>query len=112
VRIALGSVRQASKGHAIAARATAIRVTVTPGEAMDGRITKGYGGTAALDLAVGLLEAAAVTPEPPAARAPGAAGGLPITGPGVMGLVMAGATLLLAGAAAVLVGLLHRRTRS
>jgi hypothetical protein len=115
LRISLGAVRQASKGHAIAARATAIRMTVTLGAASDGRGTRGYGADprtpASLDLGVGLLEAAAVAPERAAGGMSGAAGGLPITGPNVVGLAAAGAGLLLAGTAAVLVGR-FRRTRN
>ncbi|WP_433373415.1 hypothetical protein ACQPZX_01845 [Actinoplanes sp. CA-142083] len=118
VHIELGSARRATKGRAIAARATAIQVSITQGGAVSGDRTKsGYGGkpaTASLDLAFGLLEAAAVAPERGTAPADtsGAAGGLPITGPGVAGLAVGGIALLLSGAAAVVFGKRRRRSHS
>jgi hypothetical protein len=67
LRISLGDVRQATAGHAVAARATAIKIAVTqrPGS---GRTARGYGGRGGvvLDLDVCLLAAAAVAPEPAA----------------------------------------------
>jgi LPXTG-motif cell wall-anchored protein len=120
LHITLGDVRQAASGHAIAARATAIKIAITQSKT-------GYGDSAPnrsgviLDLDLGVLEAAAVAPEPsgtgldagtganPATA--GAAGGLPITGPRIDVVAIVGAGLLLAGAAALLVGRRRRRLR-
>jgi hypothetical protein len=117
LHIELGGARRATKGHAIAARAVAITVSVTQGEAAsEGRGKSGYGGqssaSASVDLAIGLLEAAAVAPMrvTPAADTSGTGGGLPITGPGVAGLAMGGMALLLSGAAAVVFGKRRRRS--
>jgi hypothetical protein len=107
LHITLGDVRHATSGHAIAARATAIKIVITQGR-------PGYGDNAPnrssviLDLDLGVLEAAAVTPEPSDTGArtatAGGAGGLPITGPRVAVFATAGAGLLLAGAVALLSG--------
>jgi hypothetical protein len=108
VRVSLGDVRQAVSGHAIAAKATAIRIAITKGQN-----NQGYAGSGViLDLDLGLLEVAAVAPEPAAgtAEAPpgGVAGGLPITGPRVDLLALTGVALLIAGAAALAFGLRGR----
>ncbi|GIF19831.1 hypothetical protein BJ973_006873 [Actinoplanes tereljensis] len=107
VRIALGEVRKATKGHAVAARATAITVSLDQVGASDGY--HGKPGSASLSLALGLMEAAAVAPEEQSTA--GEAGGLPITGPRVTGLAMGGAALLVTGMAAVLLSMRRRRTR-
>jgi hypothetical protein len=63
---------------------------------------------------VGLLEVAAVAPEPPGGASQGVDGadaGLPITGPRVDVLALAGVALLIAGAAALIFGL-RGRSRS
>jgi hypothetical protein len=62
LRIALGEVRHANKNNAIAARATAIRVTLTRN--VDGRpgLPKDGPSTLVADLRIGMLEAAAVAP--------------------------------------------------
>jgi hypothetical protein len=123
LRIALGQARQAAADHAIAAKATAIRIAITQappdvqgpsgraaGSGRDGQ-KNGYGGSAAdhgrvvLDLRIGLLEAAVVASEPGAGRvgavsAGGAGAGLPITGPRVGVLALSGAALVAAGALA------------
>ena len=115
LRIALGDVRQANSGHAIAARATAITIAITRGRS-DSTTNDGYGNSApVLDLDIGVLEAAAVAPEPGggpqgAVAAGGAGGGLPITGPRVDLLAVGGVALLVAGAAALTFGLRRRRT--
>jgi hypothetical protein len=106
LRISLGDVRRAEKGHAIAARATAIELSISQGGPKDG-----YGGGLSLDLAVGLLEAAAVAPETAVNATSGTAGGLPITGPRAGGLVIGGVALLVAGIAAVAVSVRRRRSR-
>jgi hypothetical protein len=112
VRISVGDVRQATRGHAVAARATALTIRITRGE---DRTRRGYGHSAGvvLDLSVGVLESAAVAPERGARgvreASAGAGGALPITGPGVDGLALAGGVLLAAGAAAALGGRRRRR---
>ncbi|MEV4277180.1 hypothetical protein [Actinoplanes xinjiangensis] len=62
LRIALGEVRQANKNNAIAARATAIRVTLTRN--VDSRSGQPKDGPSTLvaELGIGMLEAAAVAP--------------------------------------------------
>ncbi|GIE98281.1 hypothetical protein [Paractinoplanes rishiriensis] len=115
LRISLGGMREARKGHAIAARATAIKVSVTRTAAPKGRGGSGYQGktgAVALDLGVGLMEAASVAPEPgQVGGSAGAAGGLPITGPKVAGLAVGGLALLGVGIAAVALSVRRRRTR-
>ncbi|WP_204297553.1 hypothetical protein [Actinoplanes campanulatus] len=115
LRVALGEVRQATSADAIAARATAIRVTLVCDED-----APGYGRSGVVaDLGIGMLEAAAVAPEkgPGQGNPGGTAGGegsgepgLPITGPRVVFLFIAGAALVLGGLAAVF--LTSRRRRS
>jgi LPXTG-motif cell wall-anchored protein len=112
LRISIGDVRQATDGHAIAARASALTIALTRG-ATD----RGYGGRPAgvvLDLDVGVLESASVAPEPS-----GAGGGvrataddLPVTGTRVDLLALAGVGLLIAGTAALVFGLRKRRFRA
>jgi LPXTG-motif cell wall-anchored protein len=114
--ISLGDVRQAAKGHARAARATAIKVAVTQGEAASGlpaddRTRPGYAGkqpAVALAVGFGLLETAAMSPERsqtrPEDEAPAASGvsaGLPVTGSQAGVLALAGLGLLFTGGAAV-----------
>ncbi len=115
VRISLGDVRQAVSGHAIAAKATAMNIAITKGP--DGQT---YGDSAPnrsgviLDLDMGLLEVAAVAPEPAggassvAGDVSGGAAGLPITGPRVDLLALTGVALLIAGAAALIFGMRGR----
>jgi hypothetical protein len=105
VRISLGDVRQAGSGHAIAARATAIHITIARGP---DRQAYGNGAGLLLDLDVGTLEVAAVTPEPAGGDSgpvAGTAGGLPITGPRIDLVALAGIALLIAGCAALVFGL-------
>jgi hypothetical protein len=113
LHITLGAVRQAEKGRAIAARAAAIDVSLTQGDS-GGRGKDGYGDQStavALNFAVGLMEAAAVAPERMTpVDTSGTGGGLPITGPGVAGLALAGVAMLVSGVGAVLFGLRRRRT--
>jgi LPXTG-motif cell wall-anchored protein len=116
VRISLGDVRQASRDHAIAAKAATIRVTITRGAVPDRRIKPGYGvqprATTSLNMVFGVLEAAAVAPETeaPQVSAAGAGGGLPVTGSNVTMLAMAGVALVLAGGAALFFGMRRRRS--
>jgi LPXTG-motif cell wall-anchored protein len=137
LRITLGKVREATAGRAIAAKATAIRIAITQAPSDDqgaseqtaaskgdGQGSDGYGGTAAdhdrvlLDLGVGLLEAAAVSPAPrpsgvKGAVSPGGAGaGLPITGSPVMFVAIGGGALVIAGAAVLAFTRRRRRFRS
>lgn len=115
VRISLGDVRQAARGRSIAARASAVRVTI------DERAPKGYEGAAAtrLDLELGVLESAAVAPEPgdevsggASPGAAGAGGGLPVTGPRAGLLAVGGVLLLVGGAAMTIFGARRRRPRA
>jgi hypothetical protein len=110
IRISLGDVRQASSGHAIAAKATAIHIAIAQGPDR-----RAYGHDAAvLDLDVGTLEVAAVAPEPAGGdlgTAGGAGGGLPITGPRIDLLALTGIALLIAGTAALIFGLRLRTRR-
>jgi LPXTG-motif cell wall-anchored protein len=110
LRLTLGTVHQATEGTAIAARATAMNVTVTKNPARGG---SGYGGEqpagVVLDLNVGLLEAAAVAPPTAGATAgavsgavSGAGGGLPITGPATGALAVFGGVLVALGAGALI----------
>jgi hypothetical protein len=116
LRISLGDVRQATSGHAIAAKVTAITITLTDGGSAD-RTKPGYGGGVVLDMGVGVLESAAVAPEPSGgagagAGVEGASAGLPLTGPRVDVLAFGGVALLVAGAAALFYGMRRRRFRS
>jgi hypothetical protein len=107
VRISLGDVRQAVLGHAIAAKATAVRIAITQGPN-----TQPYGRGVLLDVDMGLLEVAAVAPEPASVASgavSGKAGGLPITGPRVDVMALTGVALLIAGAAALVIGMRGRR---
>jgi hypothetical protein len=125
LRISLGEVRHAVKGQAIAARATAVKISMTQVSGSPDRGEPGYGGKnrtkTTLTMALGLLESAAVSPanQPagPAAvgdvgagDAGGAGGGLPVTGPRLDRVAMVGGGLLLAGIAAVAVSMRRRRT--
>jgi len=118
LRISLGDVRQARSRNAVAARVSTIKIALAEGSST-GQAKNGYGNDAAdrsgviLDLDVGTLEAAAVAPEPVGAQGAvsGAGGGLPITGPRVDYLAIAGLALLVLGATATLVGRRRQRTR-
>ena len=134
MRITLGDVRQAVAGQAIAVKATAIQIAITEAPARvekaadqtgaprrDAGERPGYDRTST-DLGVGLLEAAAVAPEPRsggtrggvqgAVSADGAGGGLPITGSPAAFIAVGGVTLVIAGAAALAYGARRRRFRS
>ena len=114
VRISLGDVRQATRGSAIAARATAIKIAITQGSAGDRQSQQGYGGKArggvVAEMGFGLLEAAALAPESTSRAVGGATGGLPITGPQVALLAASGLGLLVAGGVAVFLGVRRRRS--
>ncbi|WP_433828088.1 hypothetical protein ACQP2E_01465 [Actinoplanes sp. CA-015351] len=137
LRISLGAARQATKGKAIAARATAVRISLVR-ESDDSRAV-------VADLGLGMLEGAAVAPR----RVPGAsddaggagastgvsagvstgvstgvsagssdsgadaagvgAAGLPITGPGLIPLLLAGSGLVIGGMCAFLLSSRRRR---
>jgi hypothetical protein len=115
LRIALGELRQVTSGHAVAARATAIKILLTQGKsAKNGQSTS---SAVILDLEVGRLEAAAVAPGalgsgnapgPGSTIGPGNTAGshsagwdLPITGPQVTYLLITALALLALGAAAI-----------
>ncbi|MGW4940552.1 hypothetical protein ACWEOZ_03055 [Actinoplanes sp. NPDC004185] len=112
VTISLGDVRQAVSGHAIAAKATAMTIAITQGSDRQAYADSTPNRTGAvLDLDMGLLEVAAVAPEPaggPSGVVSGDGGGLPITGPRVDVLALAGVALLIAGAAALIFGMRGR----
>jgi hypothetical protein len=157
LRITLGEVRQATKNNAVAARATAIRVTLTRNvDSGDGRSADKSSNLVA-DLGIGILEAAAVAPtgkvsgrtspqdgKPAHGNTSGqgstqgkngalgrngtpgqgiagqdaAASGtglrsaaLPVTGPRVVSLLIAGAAMIIIGTAAVVLTT-RRRKRS
>jgi hypothetical protein len=103
VEVSLGDLRQAASGHAIAAKAVALSVVITSRD------------TVVLDLDLGLLEVAAVAPEPVTSEAPdasaGTGAGLPVTGPriDVLGLFAVG--LLIVGATALIFGIRGRLGR-
>ena len=113
LRISIGDVRQASAGHAVAARAVSVQVQIIAGRSSAGR------GGVVLDLDLGVLEAAAVAPDPgtaggagvSAAAAGGATGGLPVTGSSVDLTLLAGSILLIAGSVFLWLGL-RKRPRS
>jgi hypothetical protein len=120
LHITLGDVRQATAGHSIAARATAFSIAITQGTPQ-GRDKQGYGDNrpgrtgVVLDLAVGVLEVAAVAPAPGGggveALTAGTGGGLPITGPRVGVLATTGVALLVLGGAGVAFAARRRRFR-
>jgi LPXTG-motif cell wall-anchored protein len=112
IRVSIGDVRQAAAGHAIAARAVTMSVQLIAGPSAQGP------GGVVLDLDLGVLEAAAVAPDPGTAGGAGiraepvgagGGGGLPVTGARTYLTVLAGAALLLAGAAFLWFGLRRRR---
>jgi hypothetical protein len=117
LRISIGDVRQATDGHAIGAMASAVKIAVSQGEPPSGTDPRYGGGPAGvvLDLDVGVLESASVSPEPS-----GVGGGvdaaasddLPLTGPRLDMLALGGVGLLIAGAAALVFGLRRRRFRA
>jgi LPXTG-motif cell wall-anchored protein len=117
VRVLLGAPRQATDGRAIAARATALTITVVqkPGD--------GYAKPRTTTVSLGTLEAAAVAPEPgslPAGQADavpgdrpspgGTTGGLPITGPATATIASTGLAMILTGAAALFLTRRRKRT--
>ncbi|MBB2945096.1 hypothetical protein FB565_004829 [Actinoplanes lutulentus] len=130
LRISLGAARQATKGRAIAARATAVKISLVRGN--DDRDKSGYSRAVVADLGLGRLEGAAVAPKP-LADAPGGgavsdgsdgsdvpggsgseaagvgAAGLPITGPGAIPLLLAGSTLVIGGVCVFLLSSRRRR---
>lgn len=122
LRITVGDVRQAVVGHAVSARASAVRLQITTGtpSSRDGDRLPGSGGDGVvLDLDVGVLAAAAVAPEPAVASSPvdsrwdvvsGTGGGRPVTGPRADLALTGGVLLLACGLAALVFGL--RRLRS
>ena len=113
LRISIGDVRQASAGHAVAARAVSVRVQVIAGPSSAGR------GGVVLDLDLGALAAAAVAPDPGTAggsgvradAAGGTTGGLPVTGSSVDLTLLAGSVLLVSGSVFLWFGL-RKRPRS
>jgi hypothetical protein len=109
LRVALGDVRHAIKGQAIAARASAIKVSMTKASG-----SKSYGAASdvSLTMALGVLEAAAVSPAAGEVASSGGGGGLPVTGSNVTRVALAGGGLLLAGVIAVLLTVRRRRTHS
>jgi hypothetical protein len=133
LRISIGAARQATKGKAIAARATAIKISLVRG---DGTRTKsGYATAVMADLGLGMLEGAAVAPRHDAgavssgvsaggapngssegslADSGGGAGagaaGLPITGPGTVSLLVAGFSMVIGGMCVLVLSV--RRHRS
>ncbi|MGK5680395.1 hypothetical protein [Actinoplanes sp. URMC 104] len=112
LRLALGDVRHAVRGQAIAARATAVKVSLSQATASG----NSYGGTSAVSLtmSLGVLEAAAVSLGPKQRASPataGSGGGLPVTGARLNRLAWIGGGLILVGIAAVLAGLRRRRSR-
>lgn len=114
VRISLGDVRQATRGNAIAARATAIKIAITQGSAGGRQSRQGYGGKArgsvVAEVGFGLLEAAVVAPESTPRTVAGTTGGLPITGPQAALLAMGGLGLLVTGGVAVFLSVRRRRS--
>jgi LPXTG-motif cell wall-anchored protein len=120
VRISLGEARQATKGHAIAAKASAIQVAIAEGYTDDsskGRGRGGYGDVSSsvvATMSLGLLEAAAVAPESTPNNAGGgaAATALPITGSRALLLAAGGLAFIVAGGAALVLGRRRRRTLS
>ncbi|WP_225256103.1 hypothetical protein [Jidongwangia harbinensis] len=112
LRVSIGDVRQATDGHAVAARASALTIALT-----QGATGPGYADRPArvlLDLDVGVLESASVAPEPSGAGGgvPAAADDLPVTGPRVDLLALGGVGLLIAGTVALVFGLRKRRFRA
>ncbi|MCM4079393.1 hypothetical protein [Paractinoplanes hotanensis] len=114
LRVALGDVRHAVKGQAIAARASAIKVSLTRKTSSKARGQDGYGAKSgvSLTMSLGVLEAAAVSPEAQQITSSGAGGGLPVTGSDVTRVALAGGGLLLAGVVAILLTVRRRRTHS
>ncbi|MCO8273356.1 hypothetical protein M1L60_22440 [Actinoplanes sp. TRM 88003] len=114
LRVALGDVRHAVEGPAIAARASAIKVSLTRTTGSQVRGQDGYGAKAglALNMSMGVLEAAAVSPESRDITPSGAGGGLPVTGSDVTRVALAGGGLLLAGVVVVLLTVRRRRSHS
>jgi hypothetical protein len=117
VRIALGDVRQATLGHSVAARVAAVKIAISAGGPESRQGYDAATGTL-LDLELGLLESAAVAPEPTGGgvsggvSGAGAGGGLPLTGPRVDLLAVGGVALVGLGAAAMVFGLRRRRFRA
>jgi LPXTG-motif cell wall-anchored protein len=110
LRITIGDVRQAAAGHAVAARAVSVHVQVIAAPSAAGR------GGLVLDLDIGVLEAAAVAPDPgtaggagvPPDAAGGGTGALPVTGSSMDLTLLAGGVLLVAGSVFLWFGLRKR----
>ena len=128
LRISLGDVRQAMAGHAVAARATAVHVEIHAGSTDRTAAGGPARGGVVLDLDVGVLEVAAVAPEPAGTGGGGdAAGGggsaadggasavdvgLPVTGPRVDLVIAGGVLLLVMGFVFLMFGLRRHSFRS
>ncbi len=110
LRISIGDVRQAAAGHAVAARAVSVHVQIIARRSSAGR------GGVVLDADLGVLEAAAVAPDPGTAGGagvqPGASGDtggrLPVTGSSVDLTLFAGSILLVTGSVFLWFGLRKR----
>jgi LPXTG-motif cell wall-anchored protein len=122
VHISLGEARRATKDHAIAAKATAIKIAISEGctddQGTEDRGKDGYGDlTSSLvaQMSVGLLEAAALAPDATLAdntpaTATGTSPALPITGPQAGMIAAGGVGLLTIGVLALLASRRRRRT--
>ncbi|WP_250029166.1 LPXTG cell wall anchor domain-containing protein [Paractinoplanes maris] len=111
LRVALGDVRHAIQGQAIAARASAVKISLSQATASKGD-GYGAGSEVSLTMSLGVLEAAAVSPEAGEISSSGEGGGLPVTGSNVTRVALIGGVLLLVGAAAVVLTRRRRRFRS
>ena len=106
VKISLGKLRQAARGGAVAARASAVQIGITE---------RAYGDSKAgvtLAMTIGELESATVAAGPLGGvsnAVAGRAGGLPVTGPGAGLIALGGAALLVSGAAALTLTTRRRR---
>ncbi|WP_250002252.1 hypothetical protein [Actinoplanes sp. M2I2] len=112
LRVALGDVRHAIRDQAIAARVSAIKVSLIESTSSQGRGKNGYETRTgvSLSMSLGVLEAAAVSPGAREITPSGAGGGLPVTGANVTRVALAGGVLLLVGTAAILLTRLRRRS--
>jgi hypothetical protein len=126
LRIWIGGLRQAVSGHAVAARAVAVRVQIVAGTPKQDRGGAGYGsrlGGVILDLDVGVLATASVAPDPGMAGGSGAGaqadaaagtggGGLPVTGHRIDLTVLLGGALLVGGFGFLVFGLRRRQVHA